>query len=97
MLKPKKRSKPSPAEYYDRHGVLGSVSEEDVQFALGEELRRQIPRGGRSRGLKNVTIKLDPAQVQALRKIATRRAIPYQTLIRQWLAEGIRRELDLTG
>ncbi|MBI3205575.1 MAG: hypothetical protein HYZ29_28810 [Myxococcales bacterium] len=77
--------------------MLGSVIEDGVDFALGEELRRQILRGGRSRGLKNVTIKLDPAQVQALRKIATRRAIPYQTLIRQWLAEGIRRELDLTG
>jgi predicted DNA binding CopG/RHH family protein len=42
-------------------------------------------------------IKLDPAQIQALRKIATRRSVPYQTLIRQWLAESIRRELRLTG
>jgi predicted DNA binding CopG/RHH family protein len=45
--------------------------------------------------LQNLSIKLDPAQIHALRKIATMKAIPYQTLIRQWLAEGIRRELRL--
>jgi len=40
-------------------------------------------------------MKLDPAQVLALRKIATMKSIPYQTLIRQRLAEGIRKELRL--
>ncbi|MBI4609789.1 MAG: hypothetical protein HY726_12360 [Candidatus Rokubacteria bacterium] len=67
--------------------------EKPVEFALDEELRRQILKGNRARRLQNVSIKLDPAQIQALRKIATMRSIPYQTLIRQWLAEGIRREL----
>jgi hypothetical protein len=85
------------AERYDRKGVLGEITPGEVEFALDEELRRQILRGERSRHLKNVTVKLDPVQVQALRKIAAKRAVPYQTLIRQWLAEGIRRELKLTG
>jgi len=40
-------------------------------------------------------VKLDPAQIIALRKIATLRSIPYQTLIRQWLSEGIAKELHL--
>jgi len=44
---------------------------------------------------ENLSFKLDAAQIHALRKIATMKAIPYQTLIRQWLAEGIRRELHL--
>ena len=87
----------SLAEYYDRRGVLGEIEHDVVEFALDQELRRQILRGARSRRLKNVTVKLDPVQVQALRKIATQRSVPYQTLIRQWLAEGIRRELRLTG
>lgn len=89
--------KETPAEYYDRHGVLGELIDAPVEFALDEELRSQIVHGERSRRLQNVSIKLDPAQIQALRKIATMRAIPYQTLIRQWLAEGIRRELHLPG
>lgn len=87
----------STAEHYDRRGVLGEIVDRDVEFALDEELRRQILQGARARRLKNVTLKLDPVHVEALRKIATMRAIPYQTLIRQWLAEGIRRELALGG
>ena len=67
-----------------------------MEIALDEELRRQILDGQRSRRLQNISIKLDPVQIQALRKIATMKAIPYQTLIRQWLAEGIRKELCLT-
>jgi len=85
----------SPAAYYDRRGVLKELRTADVEFALDEELRRQILSGARGRRLRNVSIKLDPAQIQALRKIATMRSIPYQTLIRQWLAEAIRRELRI--
>ncbi|NJD67440.1 MAG: hypothetical protein C3F12_02145 [Candidatus Methylomirabilota bacterium] len=51
----------------------------------------------RGRRLRNISIKLDPAQIQALKKIATIQSIPYQTLIRQWLAEGIRQALHLTA
>jgi hypothetical protein len=89
------RVREDPAEYYDRHGVLGELVERPVAFALNEELREQILRGQRTRRLQNISIKLDPAQIQALRKIATMKSVPYQTLIRQWLADGIRRELHL--
>ncbi len=87
--------KEDAAEYYEQHGVLKDLTEEPVEFALEEELRRQILKGERTRRLQNISIKLDPAQIQALRKIATIKSVPYQTLIRQWLAEGIRRELGL--
>lgn len=87
----------TPALYYERRGVLGELEEGPIEFALEEELRKQILGGQRTRRLQNISIKLDPAQIQALRKIATMKAIPYQTLIRQWLAEGIRKELHLTG
>jgi predicted DNA binding CopG/RHH family protein len=95
--KPKKRTKETAANYYDRRGILGELEEGEASFAIEQELRREILEGRRARRLKNVTVKLDPVHVQALRKIATQRAIPYQTRIRQWLAEGIRRELELTG
>ena len=81
------------AALYDREGVLGQIVEEPVEFALDEELRAQIVKGARRRRLKNVSIKLDAAQVVALKRIATQKAMPYQTLIRSWLADGIRREL----
>ncbi len=88
--------KEKAAEYYDKHGVLGEIIEGPVEFALEEELRAQILEGRRTRRLQNISIKLDPAQIQALKKIATMKSIPYQTLIRQWLAEAIRKELHLT-
>jgi hypothetical protein len=97
MTKSRARGGESIAAHYDRRGILRELEEIPVEFALDEELRRQILRGTRARRLRNLTIKLDPVQIQALRKIATRRSIPYQTLIRQWLADGIRRELRLTG
>ena len=87
--------KESAAHYYDRRGILGELAEGGAAFALDEELRDQILRGKRTRRLENISIKLEPAQVQAVRKIATMKAIPYQTLIRQWLAEALRRELRL--
>ncbi len=81
------------ATVHDREGVLGQLEDKPVPFALDEELRAQIKQGTRRRKLTNVCIKLDAAQIAALRKIATQKAMPYQTLIRSWLAEGIRREL----
>lgn len=83
------------AKYYDRRGELREIKERPVEFALDEELRRAILKGERTRRLQNLSIKLDASQIHALRKIATMKAIPYQTLIRQWLAEGIRKELRL--
>jgi hypothetical protein len=83
------------AKYYDRRGVLRQIEERPVEFSLDEALRRAILKGERARRLQNLSIKLDATQIQALRKIATMRAIPYQTLIRQWLAEGIRKEFRL--
>lgn len=90
------RVKENLAEYYDRRGVLGQLEDRPVEFALEEELCEQILAGRRTRRLQNISIKLDAAQIQALRKIATMKSVPYQTLIRQWLAEGIRKELRLS-
>jgi hypothetical protein len=95
MAKRARRSKETLADYYDRQGVLTEIIERPVEFALEEELREQILTGKRARRLQSLSIKLDSAHIQALRKIATMKAIPYQTLIRQWLAEGIRRELRI--
>jgi predicted DNA binding CopG/RHH family protein len=71
------------------------LQKEFVEFSLDEELRRQILEGRRTRRLQNISIKIDPAQIQALKKIAVMKSIPYQTLIRHWLSECIRRELRI--
>jgi hypothetical protein len=74
----KDRDKPW-ADYYDRVNILDELLEEPVEFSLGEQLRRDI---------------LDPLQVLAIRKLATTKSMPYQTLIRHWLSEEIKKELN---
>jgi hypothetical protein len=51
--------------------VLREVAQGPVEFALGDELRRAVLKGERARRLQNLSIKLDAAQIHALRKIAT--------------------------
>jgi len=91
----KRVSKPkSWSQYYDDRDMLNEITDESVDLVLDERLRDEIFLNKRKRNLKNVTIKVDPLQIQAIKKLSTMKAIPYQTLIRHWLAEGIKSELD---
>jgi predicted DNA binding CopG/RHH family protein len=80
--------------YYDERNILDEITDEAVDLILDEHLRDDILAGKRKRKLKNVTIKIDPLQVKAIKKLSTMKSIPYQTLIRSWLAEGIKSEMD---
>ncbi len=91
----KRRRDQSLAKYYDEINILDELLEEPVEFRLGEKLRRDILLKKRKRKLQNLTIKIDPLQVQAIKKLATTKSIPYQTLIRHWISEEIKNELSL--
>ena len=80
--------------YYDERNILDEITDEAVDLILDEHLRDDIIAGKRKRKLKNVTIKIDPLQIRAIKKLSTMKSIPYQTLIRNWLAEGIKSEMD---
>jgi predicted DNA binding CopG/RHH family protein len=84
------------ADYYDEVNILDELLEEPTEFRVGERLRRDIVSKRRKRKLQNITIKIDPLQVKAIRKLATTKSIPYQTLIRHWLSEEIKKELSLS-
>jgi len=81
------------AEYYDKANIMNEILDESIDLSLDSALRKDILSGKRRRRLKNVTIKMDPIQIQAVRKIVTMKSIPYQTLIRQWIAQEIKNEL----
>lgn len=80
--------------YYEERDILNEIDDTSVDLSLDKRLRQDILSGKRKRKLKNVTIKIDPLQIVAIKKLSTMKSIPYQTLIRHWLAEGIRQELD---
>ena len=83
------------SEYYDQGNILDELLEEPVEFSLDDQLLRDILSKKRKRKLQNITIKMDPLQVSTIRKLATIKSIPYQTLIRHWLSDQIRKELNL--
>lgn len=82
------------AKYYDQGNILDEILDERIALTVEEGLRKDIRAGKRKRKLKNISIKMDPLHVQAIKKLATMKSIPYQTLMRHWLAEDIREELD---
>ena len=83
------------ADYYDRVDILEEIVEEPLEFSLDEQLLRDILEKKRKRKLQNVTIKMDPLQVHTIRKLATIKSMSYQTLVRHWLSDKIRQELNL--
>ena len=93
MIKTKDRIK-NWADYYDHSDILDELLEEPVHFSLDPELQKEILAGSRAKKLKNITIKMDPIQIQMIRKLATTKSLPYQTLIRHWLSEKIKSELS---
>ena len=83
------------SEYCDRGNILDELLEDPVEFSLDDQLLQDILSKKRKRKLQNITIKMDPLQVSTIRKLATIKSIPYQTLIRHWLSDQIRKELNL--
>ena len=90
-----KRSEKGLDEFYEEADILDEIVEDPVGFTLDEDLLRDILSKHRKRKLENVTIKIDPIQLRAIRKVATTKSIPYQTLVRHWLSEQLKRELSL--
>jgi predicted DNA binding CopG/RHH family protein len=81
-------------DYYEQVDILEELLEEPVELSINGRLKSDILSKRRKRKLQNVTIKIDPLQVRAIRKLATTKSIPYQTLIRHWLSEEIKKELN---
>ena len=83
------------ADYYDQADIFEELIEGPIHFNLDPPLKQDILSKRTKRKLKNMAIKMDPLQVIAIRKLATKKSIPYQTLIRHWLSEMIKKELTL--
>ena len=82
-------------QYYDRHGILKDLIDEPMEMSLKTELRNSILLGKRKKKLKNIYIKVDPLQIQAIKKVAAMKSIPYQILIRHWLSQNLKEELHI--
>ncbi|MFN0168006.1 MAG: hypothetical protein ACKV22_16395 [Bryobacteraceae bacterium] len=87
------RSDEEAADYFQKHSVA------DVWDQLPEarpaKASRKLEKMIRERHAATkapISIRLDPEQIAVAKKIAAAKSVGYQTQLRMWIAEGIRRE-----
>jgi predicted DNA binding CopG/RHH family protein len=95
--KAKFRSDKEAADYFETHSVaevwnqLPEGKPAKPSRALSKSIRE------RHRAAKSpISIRLVPEQIAAAKKIAAAKSVGYQTQLRMWIAEGIRREAKRT-
>lgn len=88
---PKFKSDKEAAEFWETHNATDYLDElEEVKVEVSPELRRRVVE--RAELKKPVTLRLEPSQVEVAKQIARKKSIPYQTLLRMWIAKAIERE-----
>ncbi|MGD1096514.1 MAG: hypothetical protein ABSB35_31540 [Bryobacteraceae bacterium] len=94
---PRFQSEREAAEYFEKHSVAAIWEQlpEGKPPKLSKTLARAIRE--RHRATKSpISIRLDPEQIAEAKKIATAKSVGYQTQLRMWIAEGIRRDAKLS-
>jgi len=72
------------AEWFDTHDTAPYMDELEV---VAEPLHV-----ARSQPKKPIGLRIRPEYLDALKQVAARKGIPYQTLIQMWLVERLRQE-----
>ena len=90
---PKFESDKEAAEYFERHSVA-DVWDQLPETQPGKPsptLVKKI-RDRHARAKSPISLRLAPEQIAAAKHIAAAKSVGYQTQLRMWIAEGIRRE-----
>jgi predicted DNA binding CopG/RHH family protein len=90
---PKFQSDQRAAEYFETHSVASVWDQlpEAPQAKPSPALARKIR--DRHAGAKSpISLRLAPEQIVAAKRVAAAKSVGYQTQLRMWIAEGIRRE-----
>ena len=94
---PKFRSDKEAARYFETHSVA-DVWDQLPKSKLGKPFAAlaESIRVRHARAKSPISIRLVPEQIAAAKKIAAAKSVGYQTQLRMWIAEGIRRESKRT-
>jgi predicted DNA binding CopG/RHH family protein len=90
---PKFKSDEEAAEYFEAHSIadiwdqLPEVRPAKPVPALMKKIHER-----HARAKSPISIRLAPEQIEATKHIAAKKSVGYQTQLRMWIAEGIRRE-----
>ena len=90
---PKFRSDREAAAYFDSHSVavVWDQLPESPQAKPSPALAGKI-RDRHASAKSPISLRLTPEQIAAAKHIAEAKSVGYQTQLRMWIAEGIRRE-----
>ena len=90
---PKFASEDEEARYWETHSVAGIWDKlpRAKPFKLSPALSKAI-RERYLRRKQAISLRLESAQIAQAKKIARHKSIGYQTQLRLWIGEGIRRE-----
>jgi predicted DNA binding CopG/RHH family protein len=90
---PKFQSDQDAAEYFESHSVANVWEQlpEVTRVKLSPALAGKI-RDRHARAKSPISLRLAPEQIAAAKHIAAAKSVGYQTQLRMWIAEGIRRE-----
>jgi prevent-host-death family protein len=93
MPMPRFRSDGAAADYFETDSVAGVWNQlpEGNAPKLAKALDGSI-RERHAAAKSPISIQLGPEQIAAAKKFAARKSVGYQTQLRMWIAEGIRRE-----
>jgi predicted DNA binding CopG/RHH family protein len=89
---PQFKTSEEAARFWDTHSLtnyLHEFNEVDEMFVLSPALAREIRERAKRR---LVSLRLARWEIDRSKKIAQRKNVPYQALIREWIDDGIRRE-----
>jgi len=79
------------ADFWARHDSMPYHGDlRKVRVTIAPALRRRV--AARASVKKPVTLRLEPQQIAAAKRLARQKSVPYQTLLRMWIAEGLRKE-----
>lgn len=93
MPLPKFRSNEAAARYFETHSVAEVW--EDLAESKAAKPSKALSKSIHERHAAKkapISIRLGPEQIAAAKKIAAAKSVGYQTQLRMWIAEGIRRE-----
>ena len=86
---PAVRTDREAADYWAKHDSAAYAKNlPTVALKVTPTLRRRVA----ARAKKPVTLRLEEGQIAAAKRAATRMSLPYQTLLRMWIAERLAKE-----
>ena len=87
------RSDEEAADYFQTHSVADVWNQlPQVEPAKASKALQKSIRERHAAAKSPISIRLDPEQIAAAKKIAAAKSVGYQTQLRMWIAEGIKRE-----